>query len=381
MRIGIDARLIHEKGLGRYIKNLILELQALDSKNEYYVFLLKKDIEYIKLNKNFKKVLADFPWYTLKEQLAFPKLLDSYNLDIFHVPHFNVPVFYKGKMVVTIHDLIHQHIDTRLSSTHNLLFYNVKRFAYKKVFRAAVTKSQKVITVSNFVKKQLENEWNISAQKIVVTYEGVDQDFSQNVKDITKDEQQIILNRFQITPPYIFYIGNAHPHKNIEKLIQAFFKIRPKYQYLKLVLAGDDNFFWPRIKKYASNLKDDKYNSVKDIIFTGRVSDQELVALYKNAQIFATASLEEGFGLPLLEAFACVCPVVSSNKGSLEEVGGDAAVYFDPENVEDIAEKIAQVLNDNKLRQNLIEKGNKRVKDFSWKKMAKQTLEIYENNS
>lgn len=369
LRVGIDARLINEKGLGRYIKNLIENLQKIDQKNTYYIFLLEKDFKTLKLSKNFIKVLADFRWYTLKEQTQFPKILNQYNLDLLHVPHFNVPIFYKGKMVVTIHDLIHQHVDTKHASTHNLLMYKLKKIGYKKVFQTAVKKSTHIVTVSEFVKKQLEDEWRVNPEKISITYEAVDESFG-------KRESGDVLKKYDIKPPYIFYVGNAHPHKNLEGLIKAFLELRKKYQYLQLVLSGDDNFFWPKLRRGPRLRGDD---GGRNIIFTGKVTDEELVSLYKNAQAFVTASLEEGFGLPLLEAFALGCPVISSNMGSLPEIGKDAAYYFDPKDQDDMVIKIQNVLNDLSLRKELIKKGKKRVKDFSWKKMAEETLKIYQS--
>ncbi len=183
-------------------------------------------------------------------------------------------------------------------------------------------------------------------------------------------------NKFSIKPPFIFYVGNAHPHKNVEGLIKAFLNLRQKYQYLQLVLSGNDHYFWDRVKK--------EFNQ-KDIIYTGFVSDEELVALYKSSQVFVMPSFEEGFGIPILEAMAFNTPVVSSNAGSLKEIGGDAALYFDPsprhsersEESNDMEEKIMKVLNDQKLGKELIEKGKKRVKLFSWKNLAEETLKIY----
>lgn len=370
LRVGIDARLYQEKGLGRYIKNLLENLQEIDKKNKYFIFLLKDDFRDLKFAKNFHKILADFRWYTVKEQLQFPKILNSYDLDLLHVPHFNVPIFYSGKMVVTIHDLIHQHVDTRASSTHNLLVYKIKKIAYKKVFQTALSKSKKVITVSKYVKKQLEEEWGVPSKNIIVTYEGVDEEFLRSGSSAKDQQSRKILENFKIKPPYIFYVGNAHPHKNLGMLINTFLDLRQRFQYLQLVLSGDDNYFWPRIRRNYKH---------KDIIYTGKVSDKELAVLYKGAEAFVTASLEEGFGLPLLESFAIGTPVVSSNSASLPEIGGEAALYFDPRNKEDMVEKIQKVLNDLKLKRTLIENGRRRVKQFSWKKMAKETLEIYES--
>ena len=148
-------------------------------------------------------------------------------------------------------------------------------------------------------------------------------------------------------------------------------KLKDKYPDLKLVLAGHDHYFWQRIKKEFQD---------PDIIYKGYVSDEELVTLYKNAKAFVMPSFEEGFGIPILEAMALSCPVVSSNAGSLPEVGGDACLYFDPTNMSDMTNKINKIINDENLRKDLIKKGLQRYKKFSWKKLAEQTLEVYENS-
>jgi glycosyltransferase involved in cell wall biosynthesis len=155
-----------------------------------------------------------------------------------------------------------------------------------------------------------------------------------------------VLKKINIRHPYLFYVGNAHPHKNMEGLIKAFLILRKKYQHLQLVLAGKSDFFWEGLKK--------EYKQ-KDIIYTGFVNDEELVSLYKNAQAFVSPSFSEGFGIPTLEAFATSCPVVLSNKTALPEIGGDAALYFEPYDIEDMVEKTSLVLNNKKLRRELIE--------------------------
>lgn len=378
MRIGIDARLYKESGVGRYIRNLINNLVKLDDKNEgkssstneYIIFLLKKDIDEVNLPSNWTKVEADFKWYGLSEQIKFPKLLESKKLDLVHFPHFNVPIFYKGKFMVTIHDLIHQHFQMRRATTKDPFTYWVKHLGYKMVLSKALKNSVKVITVSEYVKDEIVRRWKLDPKKVVVTLEGVEENILNLVKKLEKKDVNKCLEKFDIKPPYIFYIGNAHPHKNVEGLIKAFLKLRKKYQYLTLALAGHDHYFWKRIQEE---------NKHKDIKYLGYVSDEEMVCLYKGAQAFVQPSFEEGFGIPPLEAMACNCPVVSSNKGSLPEVGGEACIYFDPYNLEDMQQKIESVLNSNKLRNELIEKGEKHYKKFSWKKLAEQTLDLYTN--
>lgn len=366
MRIGIDARLINESGIGRYIKNLLIELQEIDTNNEYIIFLRGKDLSKYVFKDNFKKIEADFAWYGVAEQIKFPPLIYSQKIDLMHFPHFNIPILFRGKFVVMIHDLIHQHHNMSKSSTHGPLMFAIKKIGYEKAFKFALKRSEKIITPSNYVKTQIINEWNINEEKIIVTYEGVEEELLKKTVNINKS-----LDKYGVKKPFIFYAGNAHPHKNIDRLITAFIELKKDHPNLQLVLSGKENFFWKRTKE--------KYNQ-KDIIYTGFISDEELVAFYKSAETYVFPSLEEGFGIPLLEAMACGCPVVSSNAGSLTEVGGDAAYYFDPKNINDLIEKINQVLSDQNLRKDLIEKGNKRCKQFSWKKMAKETLKIYETS-
>jgi glycosyltransferase involved in cell wall biosynthesis len=367
MKIVIDGRMYQESGIGRYIRNLILQLQKLDKTNEYYILHLKKDFHSVQYEDNFQKVMVDFRWYTLQEQVKLPKILNKIKPDLVHFPHFNVPVFYSGKYIVTIHDLIHQHFVMKHATTLDPVTFKLKQFGYRKAFSSAVNKSTKLITPSQFVKDQLIKEWNVNGDKIMVTPEGVDSKLLTATAQLDKTG---ILKKFNINPPYIFYVGNAHPHKNIDGLINAFLKLRQNYQYLQLVLTGKDNFFWQKIKA------DPRFQNI-NIIYTGYVNDSELADLYKAAQVYVEPSFEEGFGIPLLEAMSAGCPVVSSDAGSLKEVGAEAAIYFDPRNIDEMVDKITQVLNSEKLRKELTEKGKKRVNDFSWEKMAKQTLEVY----
>jgi glycosyltransferase involved in cell wall biosynthesis len=368
MRIGIDARFYSQSGIGRYLRNLILNLQKLDKDNQYFILLLKDDFLKFEETSNFKKVEADIPWYGLSEQLQFPKILRRYKLDLVHFPHFNIPVLYKGKFVVTIHDLIHQKYQMKTATTKSSLVYFVKHLAYNFVFSIAIKKSKKIIVPSEYVKKDLMKSFKVGEERVIITNEGVEEKFIKDANKISKEKQKEILNKFNIKPPFIFYTGNAHPHKNIPGLMEAFKVLRKDYQYLTLVLAGNDNYFWQKVRE--------DFN-VRDVIYTDRLKEEELAVLYKNASCYIQPSFEEGFGLPLLEAFALDCPVASSNAASLPEVGGGAVLYFNPFDIYDIAEKLKRVLNEQKLRKELIEKGKERVKMFDFKKMAQETLELY----
>lgn len=362
MRIGIDARFYSQSGIGRYLRNLISNLQKLDKTNEYFIFLLKMDLSKFRETANFKKVLADIKWYGFSEQIKFPKLLKEYKLDLVHFPHFNVPIFYREKYIVTIHDLIHQKYNMNASTKGSLLYF-LKHLAYTYTFSNAIKNSQKIITPSEYVKKDLVKTYGAKDEKIIVTYEGVEK--------LPVGNQKEVLEKFNIKPPFIFYIGSAHPHKNVLGLLKAFKILRGNYQYLTLVLAGKKDYFWERI---LDEVESDK---VRDVIYTNAIEEEELEALYKSAALYVQPSFEEGFGLPILEAFSLGCPVISSHRASLPEIAGEAAEYFNPDDFSDMAEKIKKVLNNEKLKKELIEKGKIRVNDFDFSKMTKQTLDIY----
>ncbi len=370
VKIGIDCRLWDESGVGRYTRNLVSELAKLDTENFYYLFLLKKNLS-IKVPKNFVKVEANFGWYGFTEQLKLPKILKQYDLDLVHFPHFNVPLLYRGKFIVTIHDLLHQHFAMKRATTLNPVIYKVKRLSYQQAFRHAAFQSQKIITPSQSVKDQLIDEWKINDTKITVTPEGVEENLLALKRTVKKDDFKKVAEKFNIKGQYLFYIGNAHPHKNVEGLLAAFKEIRERFPEVQLVLSGPDHYFWQRVQKE---------NQSEGVIYTGFVTDKELVTLYSNAKALVVPSFEEGFGIPLLEAMACGCPVVSSNGGSLPEVGGDACLYFDPKNKKEMVSQIEKIIKDEKLRKSLISKGEKRYKQFSWEKMAKQTLQIYKDS-
>lgn len=374
MKIGVDVRMYSQSGIGRYIRGLIGNLQKIDKKNSYFILLSKQDFDEVDLKDNFQKVLADFAWYSVSEQIGMPKLLNSLQLDLVHFPHFNVPIFYGGKFVVTIHDLIHQHFQTTRATTHGESIYRIKKFGYSVVFKSAVVRSSKILVPSDFVKNQLISESKVQGKKIIVTSEGVDHAMENIAKRMTGNKSLKIVENLGVKVPYLFYMGNAHPHKNIEKLISVFRDLAQKYKQLNLVLSGADHYFWDRIRNEVLSK-----NNTGNIIFTGFVTDEQAIALYKNAVAYVFPSLEEGFGIPLLEAMACSCPVVSSNAGSLPEIGADACVYFDPKSNEDMFQKIESILNSETLRKDLIQKGLKRYTQFSWEKLAKQTLEVYEN--
>jgi glycosyltransferase involved in cell wall biosynthesis len=372
MRIGIDARFFGSigKGLGRYTQKLIENLERIDNENQYVVFLRKENFnEYQPKNKNFQKVLADYAWYSFSEQLLFPKLLNKYKLDLVHFPHFNVPLLYRKKFVLTIHDLILIHFPTVRSSTLSPIFYWLKFLAYKIVIQSAIKRCQNIIAVSEFTKKDILNTYKkVPKGKIIVTYEACDQ---LGIENAFKSDD--ILGFYGIIKPYIIYIGNVYPHKNPERLVLAFKKLQKLGNDLSLVFVGGEDYFFKRLKRFVSE------NKVKNIVFAGFVPDDKLDILIRNARAYVRPSLYEGFELPPLEAMSKGVPVLSSDHECALEILGDSALYFDGKNIDAISSSVLKISTDEELRQQLIAKGYEQIKKYSWKKMAHETLSIYLN--
>lgn len=370
MRIGIDARFYGPmgKGLGRYTQKLIENLEKIDSDNDYFIFLRSANFEeYNPQNEKFKKVLANYRWYSFGEQFLFPQLLKKYKLDLVHFPHFNVPIFYFGKFVVTIHDLILLHFPTIRNTTLNPLFYWIKFLAYRLVINLALRRADSIITVSNFTKTDiLENYKFVSSERVEVTYEACD-DFCR-IKNVESEEN--ILKNYGIIKPYLLYIGNAYPHKNLERLLDCFCEIG-KGKNIFLVLVGGEDYFYKRLKKTAADKK------IKNIIFSGYVPDCDLDIVIKNCVLYVWPSLYEGFGLSPLEAMAKGIPVVSADHPCMREILGESAVYFDGKSVSDMAKTIKETIDNKDLKIKMADSGYEQIKKYSWIKMAKETLAIY----
>ena len=375
MTIGIDARFFgpKAKGLGRYTQQLLAELAKLDQQNDYLVFLRAEDFaEYQPPSPRFKKVLADYRWYSLGEQLFFPLALYRHNIDLMHFTHFNAPVFYARPYVVTIHDLILRRFGTTRGWLWGRVRYWLKNLGYEAVIRIIVRRAKKIIAVSEYVKKDIIDSFGVAPEKIAVIYESGPAAASRQPASGDRE----VLEKHQIKKPYLLYVGNAYPHKNLERLIEAFKILQEKHQPdLQLVLVGGEDHFYRRLKKKNCNEAGVCFGG--GVIFTGFVPDENLAVLYNNAEVYVFPSLCEGFGLPPLEAMRHGLPVAASRATCLPEILGGAAHYFDATSPNDMADKINEVVENNNLRQRLIGLGLEQIKKYSWQAMAEKTLEIY----
>ncbi len=366
-RIGIDARLWNETGVGRYIRNLVSELSKIDKKNEYVLFLKKDTFDSLKIPaENFKKVLADIHWHTFKEQLQFSQILTKEKLDLVHFPYFSVPVAYPGSFVVTIHDLILHHFPTGKASMLPLPLYWAKQIAYRLIIWQTALRAKKIITVSHATAGQIEKDLGIKTAKIVVTYEGVDE------KLLTVNHESLTSNN-----PYFLYVGNAYPHKNLERLLDAFLLFHQHDNtHTKLILVGKKDYFYNRLQAKIVQMELQEYAHIES-----HVTDDTLMHLYSGATALIIPSLMEGFGLPGLEAISNKCIVLCSEIPVFKEIYEDAVIYFDPLRIEDIAKKLENLQNMKQEEKKLLqEKGNKILQHFSWKHMAAQTQQVYESS-
>ncbi|MDQ3142596.1 MAG: glycosyltransferase family 4 protein [Bacteroidota bacterium] len=368
MKIGIDARLWSETGVGRYIRNLVKELQIIDKKNEYILFVRKSDCDKVNnqiSNNKFKTQMADIRWHTLDEQLKLPQILNGENLDLVHFPYFSIPIGYKKPFVITIHDLIINHFPTGKASKLPLYLYQLKKIGYDYVVRKAVSRAKKIIVPLNAVRDDLIITLAVKKEKIFVTYEGFDEKIIKNDKLPQVDSTR-----------YFLYVGNAYPHKNLDKLIKAFSLFRKDgNEDVQLLLVGKDDYFY---KKLHEKIRKENYLGV---VIRNNVTDAELATFYQNAIALISPSLMEGFGLPVLEAMASSCLVLASSIPSFKEVCGDAGMYFNPYSVGDIKEKMQHAYGlDISTKNKCIKRGLIRAGQFSWRKMAQETLRVYEGS-
>lgn len=374
MKILIDARFLGPEGtgIGRYVGKLLENLEAIDKKNDYWIVLRSSNFDlYRPKNPNFRKVIADVRWYSIREQLLIPKVLLTIRPDLVHFPHFNIPIAYTGKFVVTIHDLIGSEYKSIDSTTRAPLVYWAKHFIYERVVRQAVGRAEKVIVPTNTIKDKVSKQLSISADKIAVTYEAADEKFFDwGESDSLLGKSEEVLKKYKIKKPYIINAGNSFPYKNLDRLLESLTHLSKEVSFVN---PSPKSAFQDRLRERA-----EKLGVNERLNLPGFVSDEELAVLYRNALAYVMPSLSEGFGLPALEAMASRLPVIVSDIPVLREVCGDNALYVDPNNPQDIAEKIKKLMSGQDLRQRLINEGLERVRQFSWRKTAAQTLQVYE---
>lgn len=362
MVIGIDgneANVSLQVGVSVYtLKLLTYFRKKATSDTQFQVYLRNAPLEILPQENEFFRYVV-VPGKFLWSQLFLPLYLKTHApVDVFFAPAHYSPRFYTGKLVVTIHDLSY--------------IYFPKEFLKKDLYKLTEWTAQSVktasgiIAVSKTTKKDILSHYEVDDSKVQVIYNGFEKNATSSITEME------VLERYGFKKKeYLLYVGTVQPRKNIQHIIRAMKKVQKVHPEIKLVIVGKKGWLYEEIFDLVQELQ------LEDtVIFTGYLPDDEVIQLYKHALCYVHPSLYEGFGIPILEAMSYNCPVIASAASSLPEIGGEACLYFDPKNVDDVTDDIIQMIERPELRKKLIEKGKKRMKEFSWKLCAEQTLAL-----
>ncbi|MDA1093692.1 MAG: glycosyltransferase family 1 protein [Acidobacteria bacterium] len=364
MRIAIDIRKLDDFGIGTYVRNLVQWLAKLDRETEYVLVCRPQDCERVEqLGPNFRPMPDRSAGYSITEQFTVPVGLVRARADLFHAPHYVLPALTPCRSIVTIHDCIHlmfpEYLPGRLAHVYARLSFWV-----------AANRSARVLTVSEASKRDILRFFPIPSEKVDVIYNAIDDRFSE-----PPDPAQVerVRERYQLHDRFLLYAGNVKPHKNLERVIEAFARLRSDTSAdIKLLITGSEISRYATIRRAVH-----RYNLHKHVRFLGFLTTDTLATLYHLADAFVFPSLYEGFGLPPLEAMACGTPVLTSNVSSLPEVVDDAALLVDPHDTAAIAQAMHQILTDQPTRERLIASGRRRASSFSWETSVQRVLRIY----
>lgn len=372
MRIAISLVMDAAKSGGwQVMNNIINVLKKIDKKNEYILYVentynndlgsLPNNFHIVRTSINANLPLLNILWHTF----ILPVRIMKDKVDILHLPSHSLSLLFKVKpTILTILDLTEYRLKNH---------YSKSRMLYRKVMLPISSKlADKIIAISEYTKEEIIRIFKIRPQKILVVYNAA----NSRYKPIDKAQcKEFLRKKYKIGFPFILYVGQIqHPNKNIVRLLRAFSKIKSDFRVThKLVLVGKSH---PSANIVYQTV--DELHLNKDVFFTGYIPDEDLPYFYNAASLFVYPSLYEGFGIPVTEAMACGCPVIASDTSSLPEVAGDAGILIDPNNIDEIAKAIIEVLNNSIKREEMIQKGFKQIKKFSWEDSAKKYIEICE---
>src|ERR1700735_2440496 len=372
VKIAIDIRRMTEFGVGTYIRNVVRTLGRLDRETTYLLIGSAAKVHEIgALPPNFHSVPLSEPERSLKGYLEFRSVVKRLDCDLVHIPNlFSVPRALSCPYVMTVHDIL-EHLSRAREQT------GVLRSLHFQMTKRALRGAARIFAVSNFTKLEIEKLFNIPSGRIEVVYNAIDERLLQG--HANPADRQLIVERYQVTYPFLLYAGRISPHKNVGRMIEAFFALKTELEKdqmfpdLKLIIIGDDLSGNPDLRRTVI-----RSGMQNDVRFLGFVPIEVLRTFYDAAKIFFFPSLYEGFGLPPLEAMAHGTPVVTSNVTSLPEVVGNAAVLVHPENVFEIMRALTRVLLDQPLREKMKERSYRQAEKFSWDKSVRRILQVYQ---
>lgn len=385
-RIGLDGRMIQGTGIATYIfEFLSFALKDKEFENTFQFVLFTSTDQKTWVEKKFADVIAsgrlevveaNFHWYGFQEQWKFPWLIKKNQLDLMHFPHFNVSVFCPVPYVVTIHDLILLGYPTIRATRLSFLKFYLKKLGYLFVMKTALRRARAIFTFTQFGKNDILKHFQsgVNPRKIHVIPEGPGH---SNLPPKGNGDKNLLLS-YTIKKPYLLYVGNAYPHKNLDTLVDGFQILLEKGVDWQLVIVGSDDDFREELKKKCFSMGLWKAGgSFNRVVFTGYVKKEVLATLYEFALLYVYPSFYEGFAFPPLEAMSYGVPVVSSNQTVLPEILGDSVEYFNPWNKEEMVQTILKVSNNFERQKELRHKGFQCIQKYSWESLAHKTLEKY----
>lgn len=364
-RIGIDVRKVRDFGIGTYLRNLVRAIAAIDTENEYRLFVGERGAEaFGPLPENFSFVEERAGVYSVREQFSLSWRLWREDLDLYHATHYVLPVVVTSRVVVTIHDIIHLLYPEYLPSRLAFLYA-------QRMIRRSLTRADVVIAVSRNTRDDLRQYFDVAPERVEVVYNGVEDVFH---RQLDRQDLERWLDRLDLERPYLLFVGNPKPHKNLDNVMKAYARARELESFeAPLVCVGSRPEADFKLRQRAGRL-----GISEDVKLLGHVAQEALPAIYQGATLFLYPTLYEGFGLPVVEAMASGVPVITSDGSALKEIAQGYAHLVNPLDVEKMAQSIAHLLRDEEHRLSLAERGRKRARDFSWERAARHTLEIYE---
>lgn len=364
--IGLDCRKAQDFGIGTYIRGLVGGLAEIDFETRYRLLVSPEGREALgPLPENFELVAEPSRVYSVREQLALPWRLSRLKLDLYHATHYVLPLYVPARVVVTIHDIIHVLFPEFLPN--RLAFHYARRMILRSLERG-----DRIVAVSERTRSDLVDYFRVDGEKIEVVYNGVDARFRERLAEA---DRRALLARLGLTGQYLLFVGNPKPHKNLDRVLEAYARVHERSggEPPPLVCVGAREAEIFKLRRQAERL-----GLGERVRFLGFVEDAVLPALYQGATLLLYPTLYEGFGLPVAEAMASGTPVVTSSTSALEEIGRGAAELVDPLDVEALAGAILRLLANAGARQDLAERGLKRSQKFQWQLAALRTRAIYQ---
>ena len=369
MRIGIEAQRIFRKnkhGMDYVVLQEIREIQKIDTKNEYFVFVAPGEDKCLEDTRNVHILEIGGNFYPLWEQVTLPKVANELNLDILHCTSNTAPIRCNIPLVLTLHDIIF--LEPR-DKDNKSLYQNMGWLYRRLVVPKILKKCERIITVSNFEKNNIMKKLAIHEEQMAMIYNGYN-DWFKPVNDT-----QNIYQKYIEKPGYFFFLGNTDPKKNTERTLIAYSRYLEQSTVKRKLLMADLD------KAYLNGIVERNHieNILPSIVMPGYIVNSDLPYIYNNAFAFLYTSLRESFGIPLLEAMACGTPVITSNTSSMPEIGGKDAILINPESPDEITEKMLQLERYRDFYNQQKKIGLERAQLFSWKETAEQLLIVYES--